>query len=164
MTESEKVGRAIIAEEYTKLCAKLGMEAVELDVYVWAPDAGPGDLSSAGTALSCANAMYHKPQRLVILPLGSSLDWPSAPPPHPPPTLCAVADGCWPVWRIDLWHEVVHQFGDQVLSEWAPLEPGCRKANGRMGNVGHGIAWNRAVDKVATLLNLDAGALDRLLD
>lgn len=164
MSESEKVGRAIIAEEYKKLCAKLGMEAGALDLYVWQTDAGPEDLSSAGTALSCANAMYCKPQRLVILPLGSSLEWPSAPPPHPPPTLCPLADGCWPVWRIDLWHEVVHQFGDQVLGEWAPLEPGCRKPNGMMGDKGHGMAWARAVDRLARLLDLDPGALDRLLD
>lgn len=55
----------------------------------------------------------------------------------------------WPKWRTDLWHEVIHQYENQVLHRW------------QGGNV-HGASWHLATDELAAKLSVSPDSVRKI--
>jgi len=84
--------------------------------------------------------------------------------PLAPPSTWTKWSPDWPAWRIDLWHEVAHQYSDVVLGRWDPKEPGLRRSDGSFSGIGHGLGWRAAIKDMAKHLGVGADVLDALLN
>jgi hypothetical protein len=150
----------LVQGDYVRLIGVLGMEPVPLDIYE--PVIGKtNDITSYGTNRQNATPGYDGRKKLIVLPYcGDDLPTFEREVPFPPAKL---QQHLWPIWRIDLWHEGIHQLSD-VLDRWDPHEPPRRKANGRLSEVGHGVGWFEAMKAAASKFSWDADELDSLLD
>jgi hypothetical protein len=151
---------AVIRAEYQRLCEAFGLSPVALDVYVC--DDSSREKTALGLPVSNCDPLYSGTRGLMALPLSSTEDqWPTTLPPLPPTTL---AKHEWPVWRIELWHEVIHQVSNDIQKAWDPKEPPRTRTNGSRSTTGHGAGWFFGIQHAAVLLSVDADALDELLD
>jgi hypothetical protein len=153
----------IIRAEYQRLCNYLGLTPTPLEVYVCDVNASASDTTPLGISVSNCAALYSGTKRLMALPLAEADDWPTILPDFPPPDLNKHSEN-WPTWRIELWHEVVHQVSNDLLTAWDPNEsPRCRP-NQTRSQPGHGLGWFDGVKLVARKLGVEAEELDALLD
>lgn len=63
----------------------------------------------------------------------------------------------WP-WRIEVWHEVVHQVSD-MLGVYDSQKPPTHPLRGP----GHGAGWDQAVAHVASHFGISTDILEELL-
>lgn len=153
----------VIRAEYARLCNCLGLLPIPLDVYVSDPDAGQDVKTPLGSPLVNAEPCYSGTKRLMVLPLCDGNDWPAQMPAFPPTDWSKHASD-WPIWRIELWHEVVHQVSNDVLRAWDPKEPGRKRPDGSTSQQGHGVGWFKGVCYVAARIGAQPEELDALLD
>lgn len=153
---------AYIAAEYTVLCAALGITPVTLDVFEVDDDPTSTSLSQHGNRLSDGNARYSASKKVLVLPLCDGDPKPTGPVSFPPSGLSKWSAE-WPSWRIDLWHEVVHQVADH-LGVHNPHEPGRPRADGSKSDEGHGAGFWQAMQSVAGAFFYLPADLDSLLD
>jgi hypothetical protein len=152
---------AIIKAEYTQLCHVLGLREVPLDIYHPQGVDDDGDATtSLGLDARVTDAAYSGVRKLLLLPLCPN-DLPEELPDFPPATW---EKPYWQAWRIDLWHEVVHQVSDEVLNALKPNEPGYTRADGSMSQPGHGEGFKKALEYVAAKVGTDRRTLELLLD
>lgn len=59
----------------------------------------------------------------------------------------------WPQWRLELWHEVCHQYQDEVVGGW----------NKGDGSFGHTQGWEEAVDSVAAKVGCNCDVFFELM-
>jgi len=92
---------------------------------------------------------------LLLIPIAGH-DITDAPDDQPrfPPTSWAESAGGWPWWRSTLWHEVCHQYQDQVLGRWNPLD----------GYHGHRDGWDDAMVAVARAFDLQQTEFEDFVD
>jgi len=156
---------SVIRAEYQRLCNVLGLTPVPLDIYIYVsnPDTDAETATAFGTSLRNATPCYSGTKRIIILPMCDGDEHPERLPPFPPFTWLK-HDDAWPVWRIELWHEVVHQVSNDLLSSWNPKEPGRARADQTVSDMGHGVGWFQGVCRVASVFAIDPDLLDRLLD
>lgn len=111
----------LVQGDYQQLCRAVpGVTPVPLDVYEIIH--GSQELTPHGMPRHYPYAGYD--QRVIHLPFHAlELDlFPDTPPPFlPQPQQWGMGfNQIWPKWRCDLWHEVIHQYVDQVLNQWTP--------------------------------------------
>jgi hypothetical protein len=135
-----------IREEYGKLCNLLGMQEVTLDIYMCDEEAPPSQKTPSGTALRNSHPGYSGDRKLIALPQVDDLrvDQPEFPP-------VDWRKSNWPVWRIELWHEVIHQLSDQI-GVLDRSEPGRVRDDGSRSTMGHGEGWWAAIQKAVERL------------
>jgi hypothetical protein len=156
--------RKPIDDEYTFLCTHLGLTQVPLDVFYADPGAQPNSLTPLGSDIRSEDARYGRTAvvpKMLALPLATGDDNPIS---AHPPTSWHKLDSQWPTWRIELWHEVVHQHSDQVGNAWNPLEPPFVRPDGRGTRIGHGAAWWNALTAVAGVFSVDPVTFSALID
>ena len=107
--------RQIVTDDYEKLVATFGLSSVLLDVYSYSELANAR--TPLGTAFTNCTPLYDLYK--IVLPLHPSTireegiaDMPF------PPTCWDMFSPTWPKWRMDLWHEVLHQVEDQIYDTW----------------------------------------------
>lgn len=162
MSSTFEVAEAVIRAEHERLCELFGLRPVPLDVYVC--DDSSTETTSLGFPVASCDPLYSGTKNLMGLPLTSAEDqWPRTVPSFPPATLAKFSDE-WPAWRIELWHEVVHQVSNDICNAWDPKEPPRRRTNGSLSTTGHGRGWFAGIQHAALKLSVDADALDELLD
>lgn len=162
MSSAFDVAEAAIRVEYRRLCGIFGLSQIALDVYVC--DESSTATTSLGFPLANCDPLYSGTKNQIALPLTSAMDqWPTVVPTFPPASLAKVADE-WPVWRIELWHEVVHQVSNDICKAWNPKEPPRVRTNGSRSTTGHGAGWFAGIQHAAAKLSVEADALDELLD
>lgn len=129
--------RELLAVEYRNLVGALQLSELPLDVYEV-----PEDPSATKTAFgnSWMNATPGYTPSHIVLPMltGDLANW-SAVAPQFPPTTLARHPHEWPVWRVELWHEVAHQYQHEVLRSWDPKD----------GKEGHGPGWRETLAAMA---------------
>jgi hypothetical protein len=128
----------IIEKDYRKLCRQVGLaERVPLDPYIIVPNSS--DKSEYGADLSYPYPGYD--QKAIHLPFHwvEALDFQPVEPSFPP-THWHLLHAEWPSWRVNLWHETIHQYDDQVLHTWNPTDA-------------HGASWSNATRIFATKFN-----------
>jgi len=157
------IAATVIRGEYERLREKLGLQAVPLDIYQADENAAAEEATPLGSPLRNATPCYSGCKRIMILPLCDGDDWPSHDLDFPPAEWSKYGVE-WPMWRIELWHEFVHQVSDDVHRGWSPKEPGRRRPDGSMSDKGHGAGWFDGVRSVAAAFGVDPENLDRLLD
>jgi hypothetical protein len=154
----------IVRAEYQRLCNCLGLIPVPLDVYVCDDSTQPSTTTPLGFHVANCDPLYSGTKRLMAVPLTDAEDsWPVTLPSFPPLALLKQSDE-WPAWRIELWHEVVHQVSNDVLAAWDPREAPRLRPNTTPSQSGHGQGWFSGVEHVAKKLGVDAEALDAVLD
>lgn len=145
-----RVLRDTITEDYRRLCNKLMLERAPLDIYI--TEAESSEVTSFGFPVNYPYAGYD--QKVIHLPLdeiaiehtGHTLDLFPAIPKH-----WDMRSSEWPEWRVNLWHEAIHQYEDRVLGAWTS------------GNE-HGASWRRAVEDVAAKLCVSAEQLAKVVE
>ena len=152
-----------IRDEYARLCVRLAMPPVPLDIFICDDEASADERTQLGSVVRVCDARYGGTPRILAVPLCKGDDEPRAIAGWPPPDWDKQGL-LWPAWRIDLWHEVVHQYSDLVSGGWDPKEPAIMRPDGRPTSEGHGAAWSRALAAVATEFSCGLPELDRLLD
>jgi len=154
--------KAYLTGEYTSLCAALGLSPVTFDLFEVDDDPTSTALSQHGNRLSDGNARYSASKKVLVLPVCEGDPKPPAPVPFPP-TGVSKWSSEWPSWRIDLWHETVHQMADH-LGVHDPSEKGRKRPDGSMSDKGHGAGFWQAMQAVAAVFGYPADELDALLD
>jgi hypothetical protein len=141
---------ALIHGEYENLVAAIGMRRLPLDIYVVVEN-GTFRTTSHGTDMRNDTPAYGR--SIVVLPLlaGDLVVWRADEPKFPPHIWDRHTDE-WPMWRTELWHEVVHQYQDEVLHKWD-----------RTDHSGHGVGWTEAVAEVARRFDVAPAVLVRVL-
>lgn len=120
----------IVCKEYELLVQRLRLQPVPLDIYEFVE--GSLTPTPAGfTLLGNGSPGYGAPG-LILPQEGPDIDEVAFPP-------VDVVKLNWPVWRIELWHEVCHQVQDKQLGMWNPLD----------GSQGHSSGWSEAILYVA---------------
>ncbi|MDC0740883.1 hypothetical protein [Polyangium mundeleinium] len=143
--------QVLIQVEYDSLVVRLGLSPLPLDVYE-VDDSGNGGVTAHGTDKRNATPGY-TPTRIVLPEQPGDLDaWSAVQPTFPPSTFDRHTDE-WPMWRSELWHEMVHQYQHQVLKNW-------NQADGRQG---HAEGWPDAVGDVAASFGITQAELLRVL-
>ena|SRR6185437_5871704 len=164
MNSDVAAAEATIMAEYDRLCGALGIGKVALDVYLANDAADPvGGRSAAGVDLRHTDPCYSGHRRVLVIPLLLG-DLEHVKTLQFPPIAWDKMSAEWPPWRIELWHEVIHQYSDLVLGMWDSKEPGRRREDRSLSTTGHGAGWKAAIDEVASKLGVRAEALDSLLD
>ena len=163
MAKNLDIAERIIRAEYERLCNVAGLVPVPLDVYVCDAEAPPTEKTALGFPIANSDPCYSGSVRLMALPLCEGNEWPTTIPGFPPRGLDKHSDE-WPVWRIEIWHEVVHQVTNDICCKWNPKETGRRRPNETMSTSGHGPDWFAGVTHLAGKLGVDPEALDALLD
>ena len=162
MSSAFEVAEAAIRAEYQRLCGVFGLSPIALDVYVC--DDSSTATTSLGFPVANCDPLYSGTKNQMALPLTSAEDqWPAEVPSFPPATLAKFSDE-WPAWRIELWHEVVHQVSNDICNAWDPKEPPRTRNNGSRSATGHGAGWFIGIQHAAAKLSVSADALDELLD
>lgn len=138
----------LIKSEYHNLCKALSLQQVDLDIYIVQPDSTQS--SQFGTPFKNATAAY-KPGLLVLPLCNGDFGVIHEQSPVFPPTTWRKNDPVeWPVWRIELWHEVCHQIVDQVFHAWSLKNQ-------------HGESWRKAIDFVAKYFDVEFKDIDGVL-
>ena len=135
-----------IATEYGRLCQILGLKPVVLDVFRIID--GSSEATPAGSMTrGRADAAYGK--GFVVIPVdGLPIEVKAF-----PPRDWRLFGDEWPSWRVDVWHEVVHQVQDQRFGM-------LRRDDGREG---HANGWPEALAVVAAAFDADASSLEHLV-
>jgi hypothetical protein len=164
MAENFDDACATIAQEYERLCRALNLVPLWLDVYLVdeSPSTAELPLRDSGVDPRNTDARYSGSRRVLVMPIGSG-DIENVTDLDPPSTWAKLSPD-WPAWRIDLWHEVVHQYSHVVLGRWDPKESGLRRLDDSFSTTGHGLGWRAAIEQVASHFGVDADTLDTLLD
>lgn len=162
MSSAFEAAENAIRTEYRRLCEAFDLFPVPLEIYVC------NDASTATTPLGfpVANCdpLYSGTKKLMAVPLTSAEDqWPTVAPSFPP-TEFAKYSADWPVWRIELWHEVIHQVSNDITKTWDPKEPPRTRLDGSRSSTGHGAGWFAGIQHAAETLLVAAADLDELLD
>ena len=141
----------LIDIEYEHLVRRLHLVAIARDVYK-VDDEGTGRKTLSGTDVR--NATPGCKPRLVVLPQepGDLREWSPTQPVFPPTNWDRYTDE-WPMWRIELWHEVVHQYQDQILG----------LLDAEDATKGHTKGWPQAIAAVAGFFGIDAPQLRGVL-
>jgi hypothetical protein len=140
--------RELIRSEYSNLCKALSLQQVDTDIYIVQPNSK--QTTQFGTSLMNDTPQYGP--GLLILPLMRA-DLEACPEQSPafPPTVWNKHHLYeWPVWRIELWHEVCHQVEDQVF----------HKLNSQNK---HGETWRKAKSFLAKSFGVESEDLARIL-
>lgn len=162
VSTSFEIAADVIRTEYQRLRVLFGLTPVMLDVYVC--DTTSSETTSLGSPVANCDPLYSGTRSQIVQPLTSAEDqWPSVLPLFPPTTFTKLSD-VWPAWRIELWHEVVHQVSHDICGAWDPKEPPRTRANGSRSASGHGAGWFRGIQHAALKLSVGADDLDALLD
>jgi hypothetical protein len=154
--------QATIRTEYRRLCDLLEIREATLDIYE-ADEAQPADQATPyGTPLLNQTPLYNATKKLLVLPQldmqeGAQL------PGFPPNDWGKANWSVWPMWRIELWHETIHQLADS-LAVHDPAEPPRIREDGTQSSTGHGEGWWTAIEEAARRLNVSPIALDQVLD
>lgn len=130
--------QGLIQDEYDILAARFKLSPIPRDVYE-VDDSGTGGVTAHGTDKRNATPGY-TPTHIVLPEEPGDLSAWSPVQPAFPPTNFDRHTNDWPAWRTDLWHEVVHQYQDQILKSWDPND----------GGYGHAKGWPDAVRDFAT--------------
>jgi hypothetical protein len=164
MAENFNDARMTVAQEYEQLCGALGLMPLWLDVYLVDESPSTAELPIRDSGIDPRNtdACYSGSRRVLVMPICSG-DIEIVTAPAPPRTWTKWSPD-WPAWRIDLWHEVVHQYSHVVLGRWDPKELGLRRSDDSLSTTGHGLGWRAAIEQVASHFGIDADTLDTLLD
>jgi hypothetical protein len=138
---------AYIQEEYRNLCNILSLTQVSLDVYI--AKEGSTEITEFGTCIGNYTPAY-SPQKL-IMPLVDYFNMDQATTPTFPPEVWDRNHPYeWPIWRIELWHEVCHQVEDQIFNEWdAKIE--------------QGEAWEKSMKYIADCFSITINELSNAL-
>lgn len=140
--------QALIGREYENLVSALGLNALPLDIYE-VDENGAGRTTAHGTDVRNDTPGYSP--ALVVLPQldGDLAAWTAIQPPFPPGSNWDRHRDEWPTWRTDLWHEVVHQYQEQIVENWDPKD----------GSGGHTKGWPDALDAVANKFQINRDQL-----
>jgi hypothetical protein len=157
--DSNIVREDIVRAEYRRLCALLGLPEVTLDVYEYLEGAPPSQMTPLGTPLCRFDPGYSSTRKLLALPQVVD-DLPDNLPEFPPTDWRKLI---WPPWRIELWHEVIHQLSDH-LGVLDIQEPGRVRFDETQSSKGHGEGWRIAIQRAAERFGLPPDELDSLLD
>lgn len=128
---------SVIQIEYSQLVRYLGLVVLPLDIYEVVED-GTGGVTAHGTDKRNSTPGYSV-SCLVLPQEPGDLDSWEAISPRFPPTSWDPNPSDWPMWRTELWHEVVHQYQRELL----------KKPDHRTDNDGHGAGWRQAIEDVA---------------
>lgn len=162
MTTAFDAAESAIRAEYRRLCEAFGLSPVPLEIYVC--DDESTETTPHGFPVANCDPLYSGTQKLMAVPLTSAEDqWPTVAPSFPP-TEFAKHSADWPVWRIELWHEVIHQVSNDITNTWDPKEPPRTRPNGTRSSTGHGAGWFAGIQHAAATFSVAAAHLDELLD
>jgi hypothetical protein len=142
---------SMVQIEYNHLVRCLGLVALPLDVYQVVED-GTGGVTAHGTDKRNSTPGYSV-SCLVLPQEPGDLDSWEAILPRFPPISWDPHRSDWPMWRTELWHEVVHQYQHQVLKNTDP----------RGDNDGHGSGWRQALEDVARYFEISPEQMAALL-
>jgi hypothetical protein len=148
----------IIRAEYRRICGLLRMQEMTLDIYVCDEEAPPSQKTPNGTALCNTHPGYSADRQLIALPQFDDL--PDDQPEFPPTDWRKFN---WQAWRIELWHEVIHQLSDHI-GVFNRDEPGRVRDDGSRSMKGHGEGWWTAIQKAAERLAVPPSTLDTVVD
>ena len=127
--------KPIIEEDYRQLCLRVGVvKGVPLDLYVVSPKST--EKSDHGIARSYPFPGYNQKAIHLALDEVELLDFHLTQPVFPPTKWHLFYDQ-WPSWRVNLWHETIHQYDDQTLHTWDPKNA-------------HGKSWANATRDFAS--------------
>lgn len=123
--------------DYNNLCEAVGLKPLPLDIYAFNCESEEATI----LGMPIANTDPGYDQKVIYLPQGDAdLDnFADASPRFPPNNWNLFFTNEWPSWRVNLWHEAVHQFEDKILGEWK-------------GGNEHGTSWNKALQEFADRL------------
>lgn len=140
--------RLLIKIDYFKLCSHVKLESIDLDVHLY--DSNSDTKSDYGLDVNVPWPAYSP--EVIALPVaaGDIEVYANQGPPFPPGEWNKLNSQNWPVWRIELWHEVVHQIEDQVLGIWKPGSDNDK-------------TWRKAASKLAETFNVSANEIEKLL-
>ena len=116
MAKNLDIAERIIRAEHERLCNVAGLVPVPLDVYVCDAEAPPTEKTALGLPIANSDPCYSGSVRLMALPLCEGNEWPTTISGFPPRGLDKHSDE-WPVWRIEIWHEVVHQVTNDICGK-----------------------------------------------
>ena len=107
--------RQIVNDDYEKLVAAFGLTPVPLDVYSYSES--PDAKTRLGTPVANCTPLYDLYK--IVLPLHPSTVRDEGIADMQYPLSCwDMFSPAWPKWRMDLWHEVLHQVEDQIYDTW----------------------------------------------
>lgn len=139
----------LVQADYEELCLRVGLPPAPLDIYEIIENCA--DLTKHGMRKSYPYAGYD--QKVIHLPFYDveiDMFGDMRPPFLPPERQWDMRfNHIWPKWRIDLWHEVIHQYEHQVLHQW------------RGGNV-HGESWHLATNEIAAKLDVPPDSIKKV--
>jgi hypothetical protein len=147
-----------ISAEYGRICKLLRLREVTIDIYQYEEDAPPSQKTPSGTSRCNSQSGYRTDRKVIALP--QTDDGPIELPEFPPGDWHKLS---WPIWRIELWHEVIHQLSDH-LGVLDRKEPGRVRDDGSRSTEGHGKGWWMAIQYAAECLAVSPDTLDHLLD
>jgi hypothetical protein len=129
--------KQIVESDYQSLCRVIGIKPVPLDVYEFS--ANSEERTPLGTPLKNATPLYDS--RIVVIPVVPEMveEYAAAPAKFPPNSWDKFSKA-WPQWRIELWHEVLHQIEHHVLNAWKDGEH-------------HGESYKHAIEIAANKLS-----------
>ncbi len=133
-------GKSSIEDDYSSVCSTLKLKPDLLDIYEYKIDSD--NMTQHDTALRDTFAAYY-PSKLT-LPIADDGNASDNIPIFPPTDWRRLNSYQWPPWRIDLWHEIVHQVEDQILNE-------------------HGESWAEAISYVAEKFSVDQKTIEGLM-
>lgn len=136
----------LIRKEYQNLCEQLDLDPIPLDVYEY--EAGSDEETELGTPKRNSAAGYS--QEKLVLPLTDEAMPSTRDPSFPPRTWKRMDPVEWPIWRIELWHEVVHQVEDQKLDNWSPGHE-------------HDDSWSEAIGYVSDAFSVDKEKIEGVM-
>ena len=157
LTEKNK---AAIQAEYERLRALLGLPALTLDIYEHNPEST--DQTESGTPIASGDPAFSASQNIIRLPVCPGDTLPTEKPQFP--VAWSKRQSEWDPWRIELWHEVIHQLSAH-RGVYNSLEQGRTRADGSKSSIGRGDGWWTAIQAAANALKVvTAEDLDALLD
>jgi len=135
-----------VEKEYELLCKKLELAPIKLDIYRY--NTNSNETTSLGTSILNATPLFTPD--LIVLPQDQETDLSNHTLNFPPANWCKFNELEWPQWRIELWHEVVHQVEYQIIEEW-------------IAGVEQKDAWEKAIAYVADKFSVSSRDLSAIL-
>src|SRR6266571_2720646 len=123
--------------DYKHLCQLLGLSPVPIDVFL--PSKESTNRTPLGTPMNNFTPLYDSEKVVLPVVAGASGQMVSDNLAFPPVSWDKMNPG-WPRWRLDLWHEVLHQVEHDIFDSWE-------------GGEEHGESYMRAIQYAVTKLN-----------